>query len=479
MAQDETTTSLCNLTEATARTGNVADRMSASRRLALFVPWRIVEVGAILGVHAAHFAFGWSLSKFNSGGLTKDFQGESLRQVLQALGPTYIKLGQILSSRPDLISPEIATRLAQLQECVEAKKPKDIRRLIARHLGREMESVFDQFDETPIATGSVAHVYRARLLDGNIVALKLIRPGVRWRIICDVAMLSAIATIFTMIPQLRLIPFASMLEEIRGVLLAQLDLSAEAANCNEFRANFSARSNVRLPEIYSTYSNEYILTMAFLEDLQRVDQVANLGASSDHLAKTSVLALFQMIFVDGFVHGDLHSGNLKFQNQKDLVLFDSGLVVRLDAKRKSDFTNFFRSIATNNGIECARIALETSTWQAKFFDWEKFESDMCELVDEHSGKTAAQFEVTLFAKELLDVFRRNGLRGTADFVTVILALVVFEGIAKQLSPSLDFQAEARDFLAKPAMPGTFRAIAPDVAPASKKPLDIFCITHLP
>ncbi|MCP4984939.1 MAG: AarF/ABC1/UbiB kinase family protein [Colwellia sp.] len=430
------------------QTTNQAGRLRDFAKLVILLPVRVTEICFVILAYALKMSLNWSLRRFNSRSAYFVSQGNSLRKVLQALGPTFIKLGQILSSRPDLVSPEISSQLAVLQEQVESRKPARVKRLISKYLGRELNSVFGHFEEEPIASGSVAHVYRTKLLDGSVVAIKILRPGVRWRIICDMVLFSATAKILSLVPRMRLIPLATMVEEIRHVLIGQLDLSAEACHYRKFSENFCRSSHVQFPRIHSELSNDRMLAMEYLDGLQRVEQTAKKAGCTDELAKTSLQALFQMIFVDGFVHGDLHSGNVRFKNDEDLVLLDCGLVVHLDSKRQSEFTRFFLSIATNNGSECAKIALSTSTWRSKNFDWNCFEKEMCELVNANSGKSAEQFEVAHFAKELFELFRRNGLRGTTDFVTVILALVVFEGIVKQLSPSLDFQAEARSFLLK-------------------------------
>ncbi|CAI0850191.1 ABC1 kinase family protein [Serratia fonticola] len=432
----------CSGTNSTNQVGRLRD----SAKLVVLLPVRITEICFVVLAYALKMSFSWSLSRFSSRNAYFASQGNTLREGLQALGPTFIKLGQILSSRPDLVSPEISSQLAGLQEQVESRKPAQVRRLIAQFLGRELNSVFRHFEEEPIAAGSVAHVYRAELLDGSVVAVKIVRPGVRWRMICDMVLFSATAKILSLLPRMRLMPMAPMVEEVRHILICQLDLSAEACNYKKFSENFCKSSHVQLPLIHSEFSNDRMLTMEYLDGLQRVEQMAKKAGCTGELANTCLRALFQMIFVDGFVHGDLHPGNVRFKNDEELVLLDCGLVVHLDPKKRSEFTRFFLSIATNNGSECAKIALSTSTWRTKIFDWSCFEKEMCELVNANSGKSAEQFEVAHFAKELFELFRRNGLRGSTDFVTVILALVVFEGIVKQISPSLDFQTEARSFL---------------------------------
>jgi ubiquinone biosynthesis protein len=414
--------------------------------VAAVLPVRVIEIAWVVIIHAISFSLIWPLRRIESKSSAHAITSERLRALLQALGPTYIKLGQILSSRPDLVTPAIAASLSLLQEQVSARPPRNVHQLLEQRLGRELHSIFAGIDTKPIATGSVAHVYRAELLDGTKVAVKIIRQGVQWRINCDMMLFTILAASLQWMPPLKLIPLTTMVREIRQVLVCQLNLTAEANSNIRFSENFASDAHVVLPRIYTEFSNDYVLTMEFLDDLQRVELISSDEQSADKLAKVCVRALFQMIFVDGFVHGDLHPGNVRFRNNKDLVLLDFGLMIPLDSCKRAEFTRFFLAIATNDGSECAKIAFATSSWRSNRFDWQRFEQAMCGLVSEHSRKTAEQFEVTRFAADLFDLFRRNGLRGTTDFITVILALVVFEGIVKKLSPMLDFQAEARHFI---------------------------------
>ncbi|NRA49062.1 MAG: hypothetical protein HRU12_07995, partial [Phaeodactylibacter sp.] len=250
---------------------NQAGRLRDSAKLVILLPVRVTEICFVVSAYALKMSLSWSLRRFNSRSAYFVSQGNSLREVLQALGPTFIKLGQILSSRPDLVSPEISSRLADLQEQVESRKPARVKRLIAQYLGRELNSVFGHFEEEPIAAGSVAHVYRAELLDGSVVAVKILRPGVRWRLICDMVLFSATAKILSLVPRMRLIPLATMVEEVRHVLICQLDLSAEACHYTKFRENFCRSSHVQLPRIHSELSNDRVLVMEYLDGLQRVE----------------------------------------------------------------------------------------------------------------------------------------------------------------------------------------------------------------
>lgn len=429
-----------------AQQGQNNHRWIETLSVAAVLPVRVIEIAWTVIIHTIGFSVIWPLCRLRSRSSASAATSRQLRALLQALGPTYIKLGQILSSRPDLVSPALAASLSLLQELVCARPPRNIHALLEHRLGRKLNGIFASIDTKPIATGSVAHVYRAELFDGTKVAVKMIRRGVRWRINCDMMLFTALAASLQWLPQLRLIPLTTMVREIRQVLLCQLDLTAEANSNLIFSENFSNDAHVVLPRIYGELSNASVLTMDFLDGLQRVELVSSGEQGGDKIAKICVRAIFQMIFVDGFVHGDLHPGNVRFRNNEDLVLLDFGLTVSLDSHTRAEFTRFFTAIAMNNGSECARIAFATSSWRSNDFDWHRFEQEMCSLVSEHSRKNAAEFEVTRFAADLFDLFRRNGLRGTTDFITVILALVVFEGLVKRLSPMLDFQAEARHFI---------------------------------
>ena len=228
-------------------------------KLTLLVPLRIVELLVVILFHSLIFFLSWSLRKLNLKFSDVFSTGDSFRGLLQALGPTFIQLGQILSSRPDLVSPEISVQLARLQEEVEAKKPRCVKKVIEKHIGQEFLSVFRHFEESPIATGSVAHVYRATMLDGTEVAIKMIRPGVRWRIVCDMAILSAMAKAFGLLPKMKLIPMLSMVNEFSNTLITQLNLSSEADNYASFEDNFRNAPHIRFPRVYRALSNDCLL----------------------------------------------------------------------------------------------------------------------------------------------------------------------------------------------------------------------------
>lgn len=424
----------------------VVEGLIAAAKTILLVPVRLVEVIFVVFFALLNVVLSRSASSSIERPIFLGLDGRKLVELLQRLGPTFIKIGQVLSSRPDLVSEDAALLLGSLREQVNVPRSKNAKFIVEQSLSQKYSTVFKSIRPQPIATGSVANVYVAELLDGTPVAIKTIRKGVRWRINCDMLILSAVSAILQVIPGMRVFPIRATVDEIRGLLEPQLDLRVEAQNFIQFSKNFSDNENVRIPKVFDDYTTKTLLVMEYLDNIDSVEVQKQNSTNSQDLAKKSVEVLFQMVFVDGLVHGDLHPGNIKFQDGKTIVLLDCGISIYLDSYRRASFANFFFSIASNAGVECARIAHDTSSWQSSKFRYDHFELEMCELVEEFSGKNAEQFEVTSFSRALFLLFRRNGIRGTSDFVTTILALVVFEGIIKGLSPNLDFQAEAKRFL---------------------------------
>jgi ubiquinone biosynthesis protein len=185
---------------------------------------------------------------------------------------------------------------------------------------------------------------------------------------------------------------------------------------------------------------EYIPDLVRLQQAEILDPLAVCNCLTDGLR-----CLYKMIFVDGLVHADLHPGNLMYSSRA-LVLLDFGIVAELDAATKKDFVDFFYGIVTNDGISCAEIVLRQAHSVPQSFDRSEFKSAIVDVVDNYSGRTAATFEIASFVTELFRIQREFGVIGSSQFVAVIVALLNFEGLAKGVSPAMDFQSEARRFL---------------------------------
>jgi ubiquinone biosynthesis protein len=405
------------------------------------------EIGVLLGRHTARFALRWAGYRLSRNGpAASRLAGQSLTELTEALGAAFIKVGQILSSRPDLLPPGIVTSLARLQDQVEPFDPELVPGLLEHALGRPMEEVFDSFEPVPFASASIATVHRARLGSGQRVAVKIRRPGVCEIVHRDLLLMRVLARAASRLPRLRLMPLEGLVDEFGRALLEQLDFALEAANLRRFRQNLAGLERVRVPRPIEHLCTDSVLTMEYLEDLVGVQAVDFPAEERRQAAILGLRALYHMVFIDGLVHGDLHPGNIFFRRGAEVVLLDMGMVARLDAVDQNTFIQFFYAMATNDGQKCARILTDTAMQRSPSFDPDAFTQAISALVSEYSAKNAREFEVASFAYRLFDLQRRFGLCGSTNFTMTIISFVVFQGIVKQLHPDLDFQSEARSFL---------------------------------
>lgn len=408
---------------------------------------RLVVVLAVVCVFTARLAFACLVRLARRGGPSyPELCGVCAADLCETLGPTFIKLGQILSSRPDLLPAGAAAPLARLQDQVRPFESRLVPRVIEEAYGRPLGEVFSSFDLVPVSAASVAQVHRARLMDGRLVAVKIRRPGVVRTVEDDLRVISFFARNLSRLPFMRVMPLNDLVEDIGTPIRQQLDFAAEAENNARFRRHFDGAERVKFPELVEPLCADGIIVMEFLEHLQKVNSTHLSAAEHKSAALAGLHALYKMIFIDGFIHADMHPGNVFVREWGQFVILDTGLVARLSASEQQDFVNFFFGLVNNKGLECARIVYDNASYHAKGCDRAAFEGAMVELVAEHSALKSSEFEVARFVYQLVALQRRFGIRGSTKFMMTILSMVVFDGICKQLYPGCDFQGEARGYL---------------------------------
>jgi len=248
------------------------------------------------------------------------------------------------------------------------------------------------------------------------------------------------------LPGMKAVPLPELVDEFVAPIKQQLDFHLEAANNRRFREEFARTEHIRLPALVEELCTENVLTMEYLDHLQRTDFNSLSALERKTAALAGLRALYKMIFMDGFVHADMHPGNVYVREWGEFVILDTGLVAILDEAHQRDFVDFFFGLINNEGRECARIIYENASYRAKNFDLEAFEAAMVELIARHSALRCHEFEVAQFVYEIMETQRRFKIRGSTKFMMTILSMVVYDGICKQLYPQCDFQNEARGFL---------------------------------
>ena len=389
---------------------------------------------------------GWLalLLSFRPRAVRRAWFASRLTALLVALGATFVKVGQIMSTRPDLFPPHIIRALTRLQDNVGAFSWPAVERTILEDLGSPIRELFTAFDHTPIASASVAQVHRATLPSGEEVAVKVRRPGLDDLVRFDLSIMRLFARAIALIPTLRLLAPVESVDEFGRAIRAQIDLRIEAANNARFAENFAGDADVSFPKLYPGLCSRRVLTMAFIRGTKVLDAPAKQGADATRLAKVGFRTLLKMVFADGFVHADLHPGNILVDEQNQIVILDLGLTAELDEAARRAFALFFASWASGNGKTMAKLMSDLSP-SAKVADYAAYEREVDEFVGRYLGKALGEVQVSTVAFDMFNILRRHRVRVNPVYTMCNVAIAVTEGIGKQLDPRLDLVQEALPF----------------------------------
>ncbi len=408
-----------------------------------------VLLGALV-VYGIKRIFRWGLTRE-----ARELQrGEAFARALERLGATFIKFGQILSTRPDLLPPGYIKGLSRLQDQV-APEPFDA---ISKVLSAELPpDAFAELDPTPVASASVAQVHRARLHDGTVVAVKVQRPGVARRIIGDVAILGFFARVLHIVPSFRPLLLPGAVAEFGAALEGQLDFRIEASNNRRFAVNFKDMPGVSVPPLVDGLCTGRVLTMHFIEGV-KANACDAVGGDRKRLARLGADTILKMVFSDGFVHADLHPGNIIFTPDGGLVLIDLGMVAEIRPELMRPWLETFMALGQQNGAEVARLLYVHAPHVGKV-DYPRYLAECVAWFDRFAGKPLGEIETSVIISGVMNILRRHRVRVDPRFTTVHVALLVAEGLGKELDPELDIIQLALPVLFK-SLTRTTTGIAP-------------------
>jgi ubiquinone biosynthesis protein len=408
---------------------------------------RFAVMGIVLAWFVAAYAFG-RIGAALAGDREKrrravaTLRGRLLRRAMTVLGATFVKLGQVMSTRPDLLEPETIDELRALQDRLPAFSIARVRRIVEEDLGAPVGDRFAELDDVPIAAASVSQVHRARLRDGREVAVKVLRPDVRARVERDAAILGLFARILAWHPTLRLSDPVGHLEQLFAGILDQTDLRLEAANYVRFRASFANVAGVHFPEVLEELSATRVMTMELLHGT-KLDALP----PGDHavVAKRLQQIFLKMCFEDGFVHADLHPGNMLLLDSGDIAIFDVGLVKHLSAEILEQYIDFCRCLAMGTTKDFVAHIRRFHAYRGEV-DWTTLEKELDEFLVRFRGQNVAELELGELMNEILALGRRYRVRPLADMALIMVAMVTAEGIGKQLNPNANLFEDTAAFL---------------------------------
>ena len=368
--------------------------------------------------------------------------------LLIRLGPTFVKAGQVLGTRRDVLPPAMCDELGVLQDDVPAMDRAETDRALAEAFGDELDELFTEVDRTPVASGSVACVYRGTLRSGRTAALKLRRPGVERVMGLDLLLMRRGAALAAKLPVFAGVPVTEVVDHVAGAVLGQLDFEREAEALRRLRRNLSAVPRVWVPQVFTEASRPRCIVMEFIDGLATDTAQRCSPAARKRFGVSGLTAIYQMLFVDGFVHCDMHPGNLYFTTSAQVVVLDAGFSVQLTDRLRRLFAEFFMNMAVGRGERAAEIVVESSAGLDERADVAGFLTRMADLVERSHGVPAKEFSLVGFATEMFDLQRKHGVHAAPELIFPLLSLLVIEGTIRELNPEVDFQEAAKPVLMK-------------------------------
>jgi len=381
---------------------------------------------------------------------------ERVRLVLQDLGPSFIKLGQVASTRADLMPNELIIELKKLQDDVPPVSFEEIKKVIEESLGSSLSDVYATFDEKPLATASIGQVHRAKLraeFDDaeekaeREVVVKVQRPGVKETVERDLELLSMLAAVLERsVEEARIYDPVGMVQNFDRAITAEMDFTIEAGNCERFQRNFEGHPGIAFPKVYKLASSRRVLTLEFF-DGKKIYAATESGVSGPKIAKTSLGIVIKQIFEDGFFHADPHPGNIIILGTKDepvIGMIDLGMVGRLSPEMR-DKTIRLMVAAVRQDSRAVADALYTIGRPTKKVDLNEYRSEVTVLAEKYLGRPLKEIQLSAMIKDLVDGAVKFGLEIPNDFLMVGKALMTIEGIGKELDPDLDVFNEAKPY----------------------------------
>ena len=371
-----------------------------------------------------------------------------VRLAIEELGPTFVKLGQILAGRADLFGPEFIAEFEKLHSHVPAVPLDTLRPQLREDLGREPEDVFARFDPEPLAAASIAQVHRAQLKDGTEVVVKIRRPGITDTIEADLRLLGRMAAVAEAeIPNLKPYRPQQLVRELARSLKRELDLASECRNAERIAANLAPMPWIVVPKVHWQHTTERVNVQDFVGGVAGND-LAGLdlnGFDRNLLAQRGSQAVLKMIVQDGFFHADPHPGNVFYLEGNRIAFIDFGMVGRLSQRRREELLNLLLGLVERNPQTVADVLLDW-TGDEHGVNLAVLETEIEAFVDQYHGTPLAQLNLGQMLADVTTILREHHLGLPSDMALLIKAFITLEGMGRGLDPEFHMTTEALPLL---------------------------------
>ena len=387
---------------------------------------------------------------------------EVLRNILVELGPFYVKLGQILSTRPDILPPNYIKALTALQANVPPVSWEAIEILLSQELGQPIESVFSKINQQPIAAGSIGQIHRATLTTGEEVAIKFQRPGIDKIVEQDISLIKGVAELVSLTDFGENYDIVELADEFSQAIKAELDFTKEADYTDKIRNNLSESrwfdtEQLVIPKVYWEVTSEKILVLEWLHgkpileaDLSIPESTKSIEIRKQEITTLLFRAFFQQLYLDGFFHADPHPGNIFYLDNGKIAIIDCGMVGKLDPRTQQILTELLLAIFDLDAQGCTQLTIELSQG-GKAESLERLRNDYEQILRKYYDLNLSQFNFSEVVYEILQIARKNKLKVPGNLGLYAKCLANLEGAARQFNPQINLFDEI-----KPLMTDLFR-----------------------
>jgi len=380
-------------------------------------------------------------------------RAERVRMALEELGPTFIKMGQILSTRPDLLPVEFLQQLSKLQDDVPPFAFELVKETVEKELGMPLGEVFQEFKETPLASASIGQVHKARLINGDEVIVKIQRPDIKKVIEVDLEIILHLATLMEKhLKAMEIHRPTRVVEEFARTLEMELDYTLEASHAERFATQFLGERTIYVPKIYRDATTRHILTMEYIDGIKvsELEKLEKAGLDPRKIAHRGFDLILKQIFTHGFFHADPHPGNVFILPNNIICFLDFGMMGRTGRQAREDFADLIMGIVQRDETKAAR-ALIALTIPDENTGLPALETDMAQFIDRYFYGPLKDFEMGKLLQQLMEMTTKYRLRIPPDLFLMLKALATEEGLGRMLDPDFDAIKQVAPFIKRVQM----------------------------